>query len=126
VCIFVYAAADRPLEGMGETGIPIKNVKSRERRLLPAEHVYLAFGGCACDLTLDGADESDKAKRDALLDQLERFLAAATRTGRVYALATDGDRRTTPKQVTLTVSEVRDFDFDSAWDAPTLLTITDG
>jgi hypothetical protein len=126
VCIFVYVAADRPLDGIGETGMPIKSVKSRERRLLPAEHVYLAFGSCACDLTLDGADESDRAKRDALLDQLERFLTAATRTGPVYALATDGDRRTTPKQVTLTASEVRDFDFDSAWDAPTLLTITDG
>jgi hypothetical protein len=122
VCIFIYVAADHPLESAGDGALRLKTLKRREHRnLLDGEHVYLALG-CACALTLDGADEEDKTERRALLDQLEVFLMTATAEGPVHALVTDG-RRSPPKELTVSVAEFRDFDFDSAWDAPILLTV---
>ena len=122
VCIFVYVAADHPLEASGGN-LRLKKLKRREHKnLLDGEHVYLALGGCACRLTQDGADEEHTAEREALLDTFEPFLAAATKEGPVHALVTDGSR-TPPKQVVISPTEFRDFDFDSAWDAPSLVTV---
>jgi hypothetical protein len=126
VCIFVYVAADHPLEGAGErAALRLTKLKRHEHRnLLDGEHAYLALG-CACALTLDGADEEGKAERERLLDALEVFLSAATDEGPVLALITDGGR-TPPRQLAVAVSQFRDFDFDSAWDAPSLLTVRSG
>lgn len=125
VCIFVYVEADHPLEGAGDGSLRLTKLKRREhKRLLDGEHVYLALG-CACALTLDGADEEDKAKRSRLLDDLEAFLSGATEKGDVRALVTDGSRAQ-PEEITVVVSEFREFDFDSAWDAPSLLTVCRG
>lgn len=125
VCVFVYVAADHPLEAASDGSLQLTRLKRRERKHLPdGEHVYLALG-CACALTLDGADEEDKAERNRLLDDLEAFLVAATETGDVRALVTDGSRMP-PKEVAVSATEFREFDFDSAWDAPTLLTVRRG
>ncbi len=85
---------------------------------------YLALG-CACALTLDGADEDDKAGRQDLLDAFEVFLTAATAEGPVHVLVADGSR-TPPKQVTVSVAEFHDVDFDSARDVPSLLAVRSG
>lgn len=119
-------AADHPLDELSDARLWIRGLKRHERPLLAEAHVYLAFGSCACDLTLDGAGEEDKAKRQVMLDDFEAFLITATKQGPVHALVTDGDRRTPPKELAVSVPEFRDFDFDSAWDAPTRLTITSG
>ena len=122
MCIFVYVAAEHPLEDAGVGSLRLTRLKPRQhKRLLEGGHVYLA-GGCACALTLDGADEEDRAQRTRLLDDLEAFLLAATEGGDVRALVTDGSRRQ-PAEQAVSVSEFRDFDFDSAWDAPTVLTV---
>lgn len=124
VCIFVYVQADHPLE-TGDSALRLTRLKRREHRnLLGGEHVYVDLG-CACALTLDGADEADKAEQQALLDDFEVFLTAATAAGPVQALITDG-RRVPPRQVAVSVAEFRDFDFDSARDAPSLLTVRTG
>lgn len=121
---FVYVAAERALDGV-KGGPPLKTLKPREyRKSINAEHAYLALG-CACALTLDGADDEDKEERRKLLDQLEVFLAAATADGPVKVLVTDGSR-TQPAELAIPVAGFRDFDFDSAWDAPTLLTVLSG
>lgn len=125
VCIFVYVGADHPLEVPGDSALRLTKLKQRvHKKLLCGEHAYLALG-CACALTLDGADEDDKAERQALLDALEVFLTAATAEGPVYALVTDGSRAPL-KQVAVSVADFRDFDFGSAWDAPSLLTVRSG
>jgi hypothetical protein len=130
VCIFVYVGADHALDGFGGSTMRVSPVKRRNRMHRDlrdgVRHLYLAFDGCACDLTLDGADAGARAKRDALLDNFESFLAKATAQGPVQALVTDGDTRTPPGHVSITAPEFRDFDFDSAWQVPTLLTITSG
>jgi hypothetical protein len=126
VCIFVYVAAEHPLERAAEGGLRLKKLKPREhKKLIDGENVYLALGGCACALTLDGADEEDRAERRTLLDQFEAFLAAATVEGPLDALVTDGSR-TPPRELALSVAGFRDFDFDSAWEAPTLLRVRSG
>jgi hypothetical protein len=126
VCIFVYVGANRPLESADDTPLRLTRVKHRhEKSVLCDEYVYLAFGGCACDLTLDGADDADKEKRQVLLDALSNFLSMATMDGPVRTLVTDGGREP-PKEVALLISEVQHFDFDSAWEAPSLLTIGRG
>jgi uncharacterized protein YggL (DUF469 family) len=123
VCIFVYVGADHPLEVPGDSALRLTKLKRREhKRLLIGEHAYLALGGCACALTFDGADEEAKAERQALLDAFEIFLTKVTAEGPVHALVTDGSR-TPPRQVAVFVAELRDFDFDSAWDAPSLLMV---
>lgn len=72
MCIFVYLQADRPLEEVGHATLHLKKLKPRDhKRLIDGEHVYLALGGCACALTLDGAEEADKAERETLLDAFE-------------------------------------------------------
>lgn len=125
VCIFVYVGADRPLAAPGGSGLLLTKLKRREHKhVLSGEHAYLALG-CACSLTLDGADEADLAERQGLLDAFEMFLAVATREGPVHVLVTDGSR-TAPKEAEVLVAEFRDFDFDSAWDAPSLLTVRGG
>ena len=124
VCIFVYVGAERPLESTGEVLLRLTKVKSRrEKSLLDEEHVYLASGRCACALTLDGADNDCKAERQALLDALSAFLTAATVDGQVRTLVTDGGRQP-PREVAVSVAQVQCFDFDSAWDAPSLLTVS--
>lgn len=126
VCIFVYVGADHPLEVPGDSALRLTTLKRREhKRLLSGEHAYLALGGCACALTLDGADEEAKADRQALLEAFEMFLTAATAEGPVHALVTDGSR-TPPRKVAVSVAEFRDFDFDTAWEAPSLLTVRSG
>lgn len=122
VCIFFYVAAEHPLDDAGDGSLRLRRLKPREhKRLLEGEHVYLAVG-CACALTLDGADEEDRVQRTRLLDDLEAFLSAATEQGVVRALVTDGSRKQ-PAAVTLSVSDFREFDFDSAWHAPSVLTV---
>lgn len=125
VCIFVYVAAERPLEASEESGLRFIKLKQRERRhVLDEEHVYVAVG-CACALTLDGAAEEDLAERAALLDALERYLTTATHQGPVRLLVTDRGRERA-RQLDLAVSEFRDFDFASAWDSPSLLNVHSG
>lgn len=122
VCIFIYIAAEHPLDGVRDGSLRLTQLKPRKHKhLLDGTYVYLALG-CACGLTLDGADEEDQAKRMSLLDDLELFLSAATKGGHVRALVTDGSR-TQPREVAVLVSEFREFDFDSAWDRPTVLTV---
>lgn len=122
MCIFVYVEADHPLDGASVGARSVKRLKPREhKRLIDGEHVYLALG-CACALTLDGADDEDKAERERLLDDLEAFLSAATEKGEIRALITDGSR-TKPRELGVAVSQFREFDFDSAWDSPSLLTV---
>jgi cysteine sulfinate desulfinase/cysteine desulfurase-like protein len=128
VCIFVYVGADRPLPA--ESGLRIEPVKRRGRQHNDlrdgVENLYLALGGCACELSLDGADGDARRKRDSLLDGFESFLTEATKDGPVEALVTDDDRRAAPGHVSVSVAEFRSFDFDTAWNAPTRLTITRG
>ncbi len=125
VCIFVYVGADHPLEVPGDSALRLMKLEQRmHKKLLCGEHTYLALG-CACALTPDGADEDDKVERQALLEAFEVFLTAATTEGPVHALVTDGSR-TPSKQVTVSVAQFRDFDFDSARHAPSLLTVRSG
>jgi hypothetical protein len=128
VCIFVYVGADRLLPG--DSGLRIETVKQRGREHKDlrdgVENLYLALGGCACALSLDGADDDARRERDVLLDGFDAFLTEATRQGPVEVLVTDDDRRSTPERLAVSVDGFRKFDFDTAWDRPTRLTITDG
>lgn len=118
MCIFVYLGADRPLDGLTGSGLQLSAVKRQNRMHRDlrdgVQHLYIAFGGCACALTRDGAEADELAQREALLDDLVSFLDAATTSGPVQALVTDGNTKTPPAQASISVAEIRDFDFDTA------------
>ena len=125
----VYLAADRPLDSVGPTGLRVELLKRRRwpGDLFPGAHVHLVNAGCACELLRDGTAEEEASARSALLDQLDAYLQAATTQGPIQALVCwAGDERKSASVASLSVAEFRDFDFDSAWDAPTRLTISRG
>jgi len=129
MCLAVYFAADRPLSTVTGPGLRVELLRTRRwpGDLFVGEKLYGVMSGCACDLLSDEADPEDGSKKDALLDQLLAYLHAVTEQGPIHALVCwGGDERKKAKDVSMSVAEFRTFDFDSAWDAPTRMTITSG
>lgn len=126
MCLAVYLASDHPLETLSGPRLTVERLK---RRAWPGDvfggkPVYGVLLGCACLLLSDGVEGEEERERQALLAELQAYLAEAANQAPIQALVCwAGDEKKPPEGITVSPAEIARFDFDRAWDVPMRLII---
>lgn len=89
---------------------------------MEAQHVLGL--NCACVFLADGEDPKNPERQQAI-EGLRRYLDAALEAGPATVLVSwIGDELREPERLSVSADQVRDLDFDSAWDRPFLVHVS--